>query len=115
MGGGPCPTRLTQAGDVFLVEFERPHTDRQKMGVGHSTGYQGTDGDQRGEDVKSKAPRAPAGAFEALTGDSGGGGFQGRVPLETTLVSPQHFEKDGQRALCWGISGATLVCRGTKL
>lgn len=40
--------------------------------------------------------------------------LEGVVPLETTLVSPQHFEKDGQWALCWGISGATLVCRGTN-
>lgn len=34
--------------------------------------------------------RASARVSEALTGDSGGGGFQGRVPFEITLVSPQH-------------------------
>lgn len=39
-------------GRIFSSELERPHTDRQNTGVGHSTGYQGTNGPQRGEEAK---------------------------------------------------------------
>lgn len=67
---------------MFLVlSFEGPHTVRQKTGVGHFTGYEGTNGDQRGEEAKvqSKTRLASAGVFEGTTGDSGGGGSQERV------------------------------------